>query len=251
MLAPCLRFTVMLVSAALGAAAYAAPSSAPHHSHSSQKGVAFRWVDEHGVVHYGDNIPPQYATQDRTILNAQGVAVGHLEAQKTPEEEAAAARARDALMKQRQHDAFLVSTYTSVKDIEALRDARLDQLKSQRVAAEQYVESLSARLASLQARALTYRPYNRRADARRLPDDLAENLVRTVNEFHGQSSALAAKGPEEAALRAQFQADIERYRELHAIHGQSVAPMSQTAPTGQTPPTGQTAPAQQKVAATR
>ena len=52
----------------------------------------------------------------------------------SPEEEAAATRAREALMKQKQHDAFLVSTYTSVKDIEALRDVRLDELKGQRAA---------------------------------------------------------------------------------------------------------------------
>jgi len=237
MLAPQLRFMIMLVSATLAAAAYAAPTSTPHphtsSSQSSHKGIAYRWVDEHGVVHYGDNIPPQYATQDRTVLNAQGVEVGHLDAQKTPEEEAAAARKREALMKQKQHDAFLVSTYTSVKDIEALRDARLDQLKTQRTAAEQYVESLRARLTALQARVQNYRPYAKRADAPRLPDDLAENLVRTVSEWHAQSDALASKGAEEAALRAQFQADIERYRELHAIHAQSPEPTE----TARTPPT--------------
>ena len=212
-----LRCLVLLSAAALATAAAAAPT--PHTSSSSQKGIAYRWVDEHGVVHYGDNIPPQYASQDRAILNSQGVEVGHLDAQKTPEEEAVAARARDALMKQKQHDAFLVSTYTSVKDIEGLRDARLDQLKGQRAAAEQYLESLRVRLASLQSRAVNYRPYT--IDALRMPDDLAENLVRTVNEVRVQSSALAAKGAEETALRAQFQADIERYRELHAIHSQS------------------------------
>jgi hypothetical protein len=213
-----LTYLALLVTAALGAAAWAAPSSHAA-SQSSQKGIAYRWVDEQGVVHYGDHIPPQYASQDRTILNSQGVEVGHLDAQKTPAEEAAAARAREALMKQKQHDAFLVSTYTSVKDIEALRDARLDQMKGQRAAAEQYVESLRVRLTTLQSRALTFRPYSK--DARRMPDDLAENLVRTVNELRVQSSALTAKSAEEAALRSQFQDDIERYRELHAIHSQS------------------------------
>jgi hypothetical protein len=216
------RFIVLLVSMALGAAAYGGTSQ--QSSSSKKGGVAYRWVDEQGVVHYGDNIPPQYANQDRTILNSQGVEVGHLDAAKTPEEEAAAKRAREVLMKQRQHDAFLVSTYTSVKDIEALRDARLDQLKGQRAAAEQYVESLRARLATLQSRALKYRPYSERTDGPRMPDDLAENLVRTVNELRVQSSALASKGAEETALRAQFQADIERYRELHAIHSQSPLP---------------------------
>jgi len=213
-----LGYLALLASAALGAAAWAAPSSHTS-SQSSQKGIAYRWVDEQGVVHYGDHIPPQYASQDRAILNSQGVEVGHLDAPKTPTEEAAAARAREALMKQKQHDAFLVSTYTSVKDIEALRDTRLDQLKNQRAAAEQYVESLRVRLNSLQSRAMAFQPYSK--DARRMPDDLAENLVRTVNELHVQSSALTAQGAQEAALRSQFQDDIERYRELHAIHSQS------------------------------
>jgi hypothetical protein len=156
-----------------GACAAAAPSS--------KQGVAYRWVDEQGVVHYGDHIPPQYASQDRAILNSQGVEVGHLDAQKSQEQVAAAARERATQMKQRQHDAFLITTYTSVKDI---------------------------------------RPYSSRADARRMPDDLAVNLVRTVNELNAQSRELAVKTEEETALRAQFQADIERYRALHTIHSQ-------------------------------
>jgi hypothetical protein len=227
------RFILLLVSMALGAAAYGAPT--PHTS-NSQKGIAYRWVDEHGVVHYGDNIPPQYASQDRTILNSQGVEVGHLEAAKSPEEEAVAARTRDALMKQRQHDAFLVSTYTSVKDIEALRDVRLDQLKAQRAAGEQYVESLRVRLASLQSRALSYSPYSERKDGWRMPDDLAENLVRTVNELRVQSNALSVNNTVETTLRQQFQADIERYRELHAIHSQSPMPSAPRAAATQAAP---------------
>ncbi|HEY0768551.1 MAG TPA: DUF4124 domain-containing protein [Steroidobacteraceae bacterium] len=192
---------------------HAAPSPS-----SSKQGVAYRWVDEQGVVHYGDHIPPQYASQDRRILNSQGVEVGHLEAQKTPEQLAAEGRERATQIRQRQHDAFLITTYTSVKDIEALRDVRLDQLRGQRAAAEQYVESLRTRLATLQTRALGFRPYNSSAGARRMPDDLAENLVRTLNEMNDQTRTLAAKSEEEATLRAQFQADIERYRALHTIH---------------------------------
>jgi hypothetical protein len=212
---------VPLLSLALAATVRSAQTPTPHHSPShtsSQKGIAYRWVDEQGVVHYGDHIPPQYASQDRSILNSQGLEVGHLDAQKTPEQAAADARVRAAAMKQRQHDAFLVSTYTSVKDIESLRDARLDQLKGQRDAAEQYLDSLRGRLATLQARAMAYLPYS--ANGRRMPDDLAENLVRTVDELREQTGALAANTQAEATLRAQFQADIERYRELHAVHSQ-------------------------------
>lgn len=214
-----MRLRILLplaASAALATGAYAAPA----HQHSSDKGVAYRWVDEQGVVHYGDHIPPQYATQERTVLNGQGIPVAHVDAQKTPEQQAADARDRAALMKQKQHDAFLITTYTSVKDIEALRDARLDQLKTQRAAAEQYVESLRVRLSSLQERALGYRPYSSLPTARAMPDDLAENLVRTVLEMREQTTALATSTETEQKVRAEFQTDIERYRELHTLHSQ-------------------------------
>jgi hypothetical protein len=215
--APRPRCRWLLACAALAWAGACAAGASPS---SSKQGVAYRWVDEQGVVHYGDHIPPQYASKERAVLNAQGVEVGHLEAQKSPEQAAADAHAREAQMKQRQHDAFLITTYTSTKDIEALRDLRLDQLRGQRAAAEQYTESLRTRLATLQTRALSYQPYSSRPEARRMPDDLAENLVRTVNELKAQDRELAGKMQEEATLRAQFQADIERYQVLHTIHSQ-------------------------------
>ena len=207
-----LRFEVIMLLAAAAAGTAYADSSSP------KSVTTYRWVDEQGVVHYGDQIPPQYANKDRTVLNSQGVEVGHLDAQRTPEQQAADARERDEQMRQRQHDTFLITTYTSVGDIEALRDLRLGQLHGQRAAAEQYLESLRTRLASLQSTAFKFQPYSARADARRMPDDLAETLVRTVNELHEQSSALAAQGQQESELRAQFDADIERYRQLHTLH---------------------------------
>lgn len=186
---------------------------------SSGKGpVAYRWVDEQGIVHYGDRVPPQYSQQERTVLNSDGVEVRRLEAQKTPEQLAAEARQRDDALRLKQHDSFLLTTYTSVKDIEALRDQRLDQLKGQQVAAQQYVDTLHSRLSALQARAVHFKPYSDRADARQMPDDLAEDLVRTLTELRTQSNAVVEKGEEQVTLRSQFQADIERYRQLHVLH---------------------------------
>ena len=204
-------FSLLLASAALAAStAFAAPPA--------NGKTTYRWVDNQGVVHYGDQIPPEYAGKDREIMNPQGVPVGHVDGQKSPDQVAAEARARNAVIKQKQHDAFLATTYTSVKDIEALRDSRLEQLKMQRAAGQQYIETLRARLGTLQTRALTYRPYSPNASARQMPDDLAEDLVRTLNEMSTQTGALASQAEEEAKLRAQFQADIERYRELHTLH---------------------------------
>jgi hypothetical protein len=187
------------------------------HAGSNNTGVAYRWVDENGVVHYGDRLPPQQAKKESAILNKQGVEVGRTEAQKTPEQLAAELQRADAVLRQKQHDAFLLTTYTSVKDIEALRDERLDQISGQRRAAEAYVEGLHSRLSNLQTRARNFAPYSDKPGARKMPDDLAEDLVRTMNEMKAQKTALEVKDAEENALRAQFQADIERYRELRRV----------------------------------
>jgi hypothetical protein len=178
--------------------------------------AAYKWVDDQGVVHYGDRIPPQYAQKESTLLNKEGVPIGRKEATKSAAEQAAEADAAEQLARQKQHDSFLLATYTSVKDIEQLRDERLLQVKGQRVAAEQYVASLSERLAALQARAQNFKPYSTRPDAHRMPDDLAEQIVHTLNDIRTQRAALSLSLEEEAKTQAQFQADIDRYKELRA-----------------------------------
>jgi Domain of unknown function (DUF4124) len=178
--------------------------------------VTYKWTDDQGIVHYGDSVPPQYAQKERSVLNARGVEMRKLDAQKSPEQLAADARAQGDVMKQKQHDAFLMNTHASVKDIEALRDLRLDQLHGQRVAAELYVDSLHSRLSALQDRAKNFKPYSPRPAAHRMPDDVAEDLVHTLNELRTQNNALVAKTEEETTVKAQFQADIERYQELRS-----------------------------------
>jgi hypothetical protein len=176
----------------------------------------YKWVDDQGVVHYGDSIPPQYAQKESTILNKEGVAVGHKDATKTAAELAAAQAAAETAARQKQHDSFLLATYTSVKDIEQLRDERLVQIKAQRVAAEQYVASLGERLTALQTRAQNFKPYSTRPDAHRMPDDLAEQMVHTLNDIRAQKAALTTSRDEEARTEAQFESDIDRYKELRA-----------------------------------
>ena len=180
----------------------------------SDKGITYRWVDEHGVPHYGDTIPPKYARNSRQILNSEGVEIGHVDAEKTPAQIAAEARAHRQRVEQEQHDYFLLSTYTSVKDIESLRDERLSQIQAQQTAAQQYVQSLQSRLSSLQDRAQQFKPYSSRPNAPRMPDDLAQELVQTLNEVRVQNQAIQARTAQEDQVRAQFQSEIERFEQL-------------------------------------
>lgn len=206
---------VAFVIAALAAGPADAASKAPRKS--ADKGeLSYKWTDEHGVVHYGDHVPPEYAKSERAVLNADGVVIRRLEAEKTPEQRAADELRNRDVEARRQHDRFLLTTYTSVRDIEALRDQRLEQIVGQSNAARQYLDSLNTRLSGLQAKAQLYKPYSSDDTARRMPDDLAADLVRTVSELRAQNNILLSKQQEHAGVARQFQADIERFAELQS-----------------------------------
>ena len=176
----------------------------------------YRWTDSKGVVHYGDRIPPEFSRGETAVLNNQGVTVGIRPAQKTPEQLELERAQREIREKERQRDSFLLTTYTSVRDIEQLRDQRLQQMADSRRSIEAYVESLQGRLMSLHERAQVFRPYNEAPTARRMPDELAQDLVRTMKEVAVQRAQMAERMAEDRALRQQFQLDIDRYKLLRS-----------------------------------
>jgi uncharacterized coiled-coil protein SlyX len=179
-------------------------------------GKTYKWVDENGVTHYGDRVPQEYSQREQQILNSQGVEVQKRQAEMSPAEAAAYAAKQKEEALRRQHDMFLLSTYPSVKEIETVRDARLDQINGQISASEAYISTLSTRIDRLKQRSLGFAPYNTKPGARRMPDDLAEEMVRALSELRTQNAALAQRRAELQKFVDQFDADIRRFKELRS-----------------------------------
>ncbi len=174
----------------------------------------YSWVDKSGERHYGDAVPPEYAQSERRVLNTQGIEVQHVEALKNAQQLAEQRKREQEIAQKAQHDRFLLTTYTSTKDIERLRDERLDQINGQIKATNAYIDLLQTRLKALRERAMRFKPYNTKPDARRMPDDLTEELVRASNDVRTQKRALDNRSKELVTVRTQFESDISRYREL-------------------------------------
>jgi hypothetical protein len=186
------------------------------HSQNQQSSgkETYKWTDDKGVVHYGDSVPAEYSQREQSKLNSQGLEVSKRQAEMTPKEAADYAAKQKEEARRKQHDMFLISTYPSVKEIENVRDVRLDQINGQITAAEAYIASLTTRVDGLKTRALNFAPYNTKPGARRMPDDLAEEMVRAMSELRTQNSALAAKKKEHLSVVTQFDGDIKRFKEL-------------------------------------
>ena len=184
-------------------------------------GTVYKWTDDKGEIHYGDAVPAQYAEQEQTILNQHGLAVGAIPGRHSAEqiaaEDAAHATeesARDAQKKRQQRDQNLLATYLSVKEIETLRDRRSEIIDGQARVISQYLEQLTTRTTQLTEQMRHFRPYATKATAPVLPEHLAEDVVRTLEDTQSQQRALRAKREELQHTRDQFAEDIARFREL-------------------------------------
>jgi hypothetical protein len=180
----------------------------------TSKATTYSWVDENGVTHYGDSVPSEYSQREQRVLNSQGVEVRKRQAEMSAGEAAAYAAQQKEEARKRQHDMFLISTYPSVKEIENVRDTRVDQINGQIVASEAYIATLTTRVDGLKQRSMNYAPYNTKPGARKMPDDLAEEMVRALSELRTQNAALAKRKAERQAVMDQFTADINRFKEL-------------------------------------
>jgi hypothetical protein len=166
----------------------------------------YKWVDEQGVTHYGDHIPPEYAAQEQHVINKQGVEIERLEAQKTPEQIAAEEQKKRVADEAKARDQNLLITYASVQEIERLRDQRLAQVADQIKVTNQFLDDLNGRLRKLRNKSLG------------MPDQLAEDLARVGSDIRTQEQNLRQKRGDEAAMREKFESDINRFKELKAAH---------------------------------
>jgi hypothetical protein len=178
----------------------------------------YKWVDEQGVIHYGDHVPPEYANQERHVINSQGVETERVEALRTPEQLAGEEKKKIDADQRANRDRNLLNTYASIPEIERLRDQRLELLSAQVKITGQFLEVLKGRMKKLRVASARFRPYSSDPKAPPMSDQIAEDLVRVGNDIHTQEQNLRERRSEEATMSKQFESDIARFRELKGIH---------------------------------
>jgi len=215
------------VCLAAWAACAAGAHAATQRDANSKSPTVYKWIDEQGAVHYGDQVPPQYANQDKTILNSQGVPVKTIPGRRTPEQQDAEAaqrtaddHARETAALAHRRDQNLLATYLSVDEIEALRDRRAEILDAQARVTSQYLEQLRGRQKQLEQQASHFKPYNTTPNAAIMPERVAEDLVHATADIATQQRNLDVKRQELDKLKAQFASDIARFKELKRIEAE-------------------------------
>ncbi len=174
------------------------------------------WKNNEGIRECGEKVPPEYAQKGHSELSSQGVVLDKKERVKTKEELAEEARQASILAEkekaeaeQARQDRILLSTFTSVADIEEARDDKVAVLESAitltNKRTEKTQEDLDKRIQSAAA-------------AERAGKTPNEELLKDIEVLRGRIENnkvfIEERRKEQEAVKADAELDINRFKSL-------------------------------------
>ncbi len=186
-----------------------------HPAHALKK-----WVDEHGTTHYGDRVPAKYLKQQHQTLNEQGVIVQTQKATKTKEQVAAeemqrqkeAEAKKQKLIEQRKqalHDRVLLDTFTTERDLELARDARIDAIESQISLAKTMIQQDEKKLQEVKKKIQQIED-----SGRTVPENMHKKVTSVSRQLENNFAFIEDKSNERTKIIETFNSDVKRFREL-------------------------------------
>lgn len=194
----------IVVLTCLIAAALALPAQA-------QQGNArmYKCIDSAGKVYYSDKMNPDCGQSSE--LNRQGVVMKKKEVAKPgqPSKAGPAAATSKNSKEQERRDRALMATYTTEEEIDAARDRSLAIPTQGMKTIESKLDKVNRQLTELkkQADALA-------TQKKPLPAHLLEEVNASQKEVPGLEADLAQRKAQSDSIRAKYEAEKQRFREL-------------------------------------
>lgn len=170
--------------------------------------------DENGRQVCGDLLPQECYGRAYREVSERGIILHRVEApltaaqkeQREAEEKRKKAEERNAIEERRKNQA-LQNTYSSVKDIDFMRERALADIEGARKQAMERHKEALARKQQLDNEAEFYKK-------KPLPYELKTQMKSNETELQAQQAEIGAKQKEMEAVRARFDEDKKRYIEL-------------------------------------
>ncbi len=182
----------------------------------SAEAKLYKWVDENGTTHYGETIPPEYADKEAMKLEKGVLKKREDKQQKQKGTQTKAADvdpvAEKARIEAERRDNALLNTYSNEKEIDLARNRNLLQVEAR-------VNSYATMLKSAQA---TLDGLLQERDAiskngRKIPASLTEDIAEAEALVAKRQKELGTSNKEVEAVKARYEADKQRYRELKGL----------------------------------
>lgn len=185
----------------------------------AQAQTMYRWVDQNGKVHYGDQIPAEYAGQGTKEMSKTGRVKKENPPAATPEQRQAALQAearakqeKEQEREQQRRDRALLATFASVEEIDLAEKRALERVDVQLKTNEVRTKSVQARHESLKKQEANLLQRNKP-----VPPDLTDHIKQTESELASLRVDANGLNKDKQALRERYAADRVRFRELKGL----------------------------------
>lgn len=179
----------------------------------------FRWVDENGVVHYTDQIPPAQVDKGHSELSDKGVRVGVVppaqsveEIQRERELERLRAQQDRLVEQQKAADRVLLRTYRSVDDLVMAREGKIAAIDVVINVSRGNIRRQQDWLRNLRAEA---------ADLERagkpVPAHVTEAIAKSERYIRESYATIVNREQQKEMILADFDRDLRRFRQLKDI----------------------------------
>ncbi len=174
------------------------------------------WTDKNGNTACGETVPPEYTQKGYKEYNEQGMVVDEKERAKTKEEleeearQAALKREQERKRKeQERQDSILLDTYSTVEDIELVRDERLAALEANIKVTQKRNEKIRQ---DLDKRIKDAAEAER--SGRKPSEALLEDIESLKRQIRNNEKFIEERRREIDDTREEYAAKIERFKEL-------------------------------------
>ncbi len=177
------------------------------------------WTNNEGVKECGTYVPAEFS-QKRIETRGKSGRVIEVEARaKTKAELAEIERLaklkeiEDAkIAEQKKKDTILLKTFSSERDINMLRDSKINVIEGIITVINSNSKALSKKLGKLQKRAA-----NVERRGKKPPENLVEDIKVIESRLNKNSKSIEVKRNEQNTIKAKFDKDLQRFRKLKGI----------------------------------
>lgn len=200
--------------------------------------ATYKWVDDQGVVHYTDKVPPEQVGKGATVLDKQGRPVKKIEPAPTPEqrkalegEEEQKRAAAKAQEERARKDRALMLSYTTEGEIDGSKKRALATIDSQIQSAESYTADLKRRQQALEKKKVGY-------GANPTPIELERELNNVDLELSRQAALIEQKKADIIVVSARYDADKQRWQAIKADQERAAAAVQTPVQAAKSAPAG-------------
>jgi hypothetical protein len=185
----------------------------------------YRWVDEGGVVHYTDQIPPSQVDKGHVEFSKQGVQVERVPPSQTLDEiqhdrelERLRAQQERLVEQQRAADRVLLRTFRSIDDLLMARDGKFAAIDVVIQIARGNIRRQQDGLRTLYTDAA-----NLERAGKPVPQHLSDAINKTERQIRDSYATIVDREQQKEAIRAEFDRDIKRFLQLKDLPADKVA----------------------------